>query len=244
LLSCISKQTREPINIGVATWEHSVIKSFALFLLLAVALIAGCGGDDNDTGDTHLRILHASPDAPNVDVLVDNALTLSNVAYPTASNYLTISAGAHNIKINVAGTSTTVISVSPTLARDGYYTAIAANFVASIEPLLATDDSSAPPAGQVRLRVVHAAPDAGPVDILVNNQVVLSNVPFAAISSYLSVPAGTYDVKVNAAGTAVTAIQTTITAVAGNNYTAVAIGSLKTAATNPLTLKLLIDGKS
>jgi hypothetical protein len=226
----------------VAKWEYTVNRLFALFLL-TVALMAGCGGNDT-SGVTFLRVLHASPDAPNVDVLVDNALTLSNVAYPTASNYLTISAGTHNIKINVAGTSTTVISVSPALAKDGYYTAIAANFVASIQPLLATDDSSAPPAGQVRLRVIHAAPDAGPVDILVNNQVVLSNVPFATISSYLTVPAGTYDVKVNATGTAVTAIETTITAVAGNNYTAVAIGSLKTAATNPLTLKLLVDGKS
>jgi hypothetical protein len=73
--------------------------------------------------------------------------------------------------------------------------------------------------------------------------VVLSNVPFAAISNYLPIPAGTYDVKVNAAGTAVTAIEASVVAVAGNNYSAVAIGSLKTAATNPLTLKVLIDGK-
>jgi hypothetical protein len=40
------------------------------------------------------------------------------------------------------------------------------------------------------------------------------------------------------------AIQATFTAVAGNHYTAVAIGSLKTAATNPLTLMLLVDRKS
>jgi hypothetical protein len=223
--------------------ERDVIKYLAIFLVFMATVIAGCGGSDDNSGSTHLRILHASPDAPNVDIYVDNGLVLANVPYPDASNYLTIAAGAHNIKVNAAGTSTTVISVSPTLSRDTYYTAIAANFVASIQALLATDDSTAPPAGQARLRVIHAAPDAGPVDILVNNQVVLSNVPFTAISNYLTVPAGTYDVKVNATGTSVTAIEATVVATAGNNYSAVAIGSLKTAKTNPLTLKVLIDGQ-
>jgi hypothetical protein len=228
--------------VTAQTSELDMIKYLAIFLVCVITVIAGCGGDDDNTGSTHLRILHASPDAPNVDVYVDNGLVLANVPYPTASNYLTIAAGAHNVKINAAGTSTTVISVSPTLVRDGYYTAIAANFIASIQALLATDDASAPPAGQARLRVIHAAPDAGPVDILVNNQVVLSNVPFATISSYLMVPAGTYDIKVNATGTSVTAIEATVVAAAGSNYSAVAIGSLKTAATNPLTLKVLVDG--
>ncbi|MDR5837115.1 DUF4397 domain-containing protein [Caballeronia sp. LZ034LL] len=220
-----------------------MIKYLAMFLFCVASVIAGCGGDDNNSGSTHLRILHASPDAPNVDVYIDNGLVLANVPYPTASNYLTIVAGAHNIKINAAGTSTTVISVSPSLGRDNFYTAIAANFVASIQPLLATDDASAPPSGQARLRVIHAAPDAGPVDVLINNQVVLSNVPFAAISNYLLVAAGTYDVKVNVAGTSTTAIEANIDVAAGTNYTAVAIGSVKTAATNPLALKALVDGK-
>jgi hypothetical protein len=224
------------------TSERVVIRYLAIFLVCIATAIAGCGGSDDNPGTTHLRILHASPDAPNVDVYVDNNLALANVPYPTASNYLTIEAGPHNIKVNAAGTSTTVINVTPSLARNGYFTAIAANFVASIQALLATDEYSAPPAGQARLRVIHAAPDAGPVDILVNNQVVLSNVPFAAISNYLTVPAGTYDVKVNATGTSVTAIEATVVAAAGTNYSAVAIGSLKTAATNPLTLKVLVDG--
>jgi hypothetical protein len=228
--------------------EAGVIKLFRYLAILSVtitvSLIAGCGGGDDNPGDTHLRVLHASPDAPNVDVYVDNGLTLANVPYPTASNYLTIPAGAHNIKINAAGTTTTVINVSPSLSVDGFYTAIAANFVASIQPLLATDNSAAPPTGQARLRVIHAAPDAGPVDILINGQVVLSNVPFATISSYLTVAAGTYDVKVNAAGTSTTAIRASITADSGNNYTAVAIGSIKTAATNPLAIKVLVDGRN
>jgi hypothetical protein len=221
-----------------------MIRALRIILaLLCVSLIAGCGGGDNVTEQTaQLRVLHASPDAPNVDVYVDSVKVLSNVPYPTVSSYLSLAPGTHQIKVNAAGTTTTVINVSPSLAVAGAYTAIAANFVADIEPLLATDATSAPPNGYVGLRVIHASPDAGPVDILANGQVVLSNVPFDTISSYLTIPAGTYAIKVNVAGTTTTAIAATVNLTAGTNYSAVAIGAVRTAATNPLALKLLTDG--
>jgi hypothetical protein len=212
--------------------------------LLFVSLIAACGGDNGNVNPltTQLRVLHASPDAPNVDVYVDSNKVLSNVPYPTLSSYLTFPSGTHHIQVNAAGTTTTVIDVSPALAAGNAYTAIAANFVADIEALLATDETSAPPSGEVRLRVIHASPDAGPVDILANGAVVLSNVTFGTISNYLTLPAGSYAIQVNVAGTTTTAISATINLTAGTNYSAVAIGAVKTAATNPLALKLLTDG--
>jgi hypothetical protein len=214
-----------------------------ILALLCVSLIAACGGGDNNIEQTaQLRVLHASPDAPNVDVYIDSKQVLSNVPYPTVSSYLSLSPGTHQIKVNAAGTTTTVINVSPTLEVGGAYTAIAANFVANIEALLATDDTTAPPSGYVGLRVIHASPDAGPVDIIANGQLVLSNVPFGTISNYLTVPAGTYAIQVNVAGTTTTAIAANVKLTGGTNYSVVAIGAIRTAATNPLALKLLTDG--
>jgi hypothetical protein len=214
-----------------------------ILMLLAVSFIMNaCGGDINNSPPTQLRVLHASPDAPNVDVLVDGAKVLANVPYPTLSQYLSLPAGKHHIQVNAAGTTSTVIDVSPTLAASNAYTAIAAGFLANIEALLATDDTSPAASGQARLRVIHASPDAGPVDILVNGQIVLSNVAFGTIGNYLSVPAGTYTIQVNAAGTSTTAITASVTLTSQSNYSAVAIGSVKTTGTNPLALKLLKDG--
>lgn len=215
---------------------------FATTVLTAIVSFAGCGGNGNGPETAQLRVLHASPDAPNVDVYVDNKIVAANVAYPTVSGYLTLASGAHAFKVNAAGTETSVINISVSLTPGDDYTAIAAGFVATIQPLLTTDQTTPPPAGQAALRVIHAAPDAGNVDVLVNNKVVLSNVPFGAISSYLVIPAGTYDVKVNAAGTSTTAIEASVTATAGSIYSAVAIGSLKTAATHPIALEVLTDG--
>lgn len=212
-----------------------------ILAVLSALLIAACGGSNNSQ-IAQLRVLHASPDAPSVDVYVDSVKVLSNVPYPTLSSYLPLSAGTHQIKVNAAGTNTTVINVSPTLAANTAYTAIAANFLANIEALLATDETTPPPTGSARLRVIHASPDAGPVDILANGQVVLSNVPFGTISNYLTLPGGTYAIQVNVAGTTTTAIAATVSLTAGTNYSAVAIGAIKTPSTNPLALKLLTDG--
>jgi hypothetical protein len=218
--------------LGILT---SVIAAFALSA-------CGGGGNASPSPQAQLRVLHASPDAPNVDVYVDGFKELANVPYPTLSQYLSLPAGQHRIQVNAAGTNTTVIDVSPTLAPNNDYTAIAAGFLANIEALLANDENSPAATGQARLRVIHASPDAGPVDILVNGQVVLSNVAFGSISSYLTLPAGTYKVQVNAAGTASTAISANVMVESQGNYSAVAIGSLKTSNTNPLALKLLTDG--
>ena len=49
------------------------------------------------------------------------------------------------------------------------------------------------------LRVVHASPDAPAVDVLIENDTVLSNVSFGDVSDYLPGPAGTYNVTIAAA---------------------------------------------
>ncbi len=188
-----------------------------------------------------LRAVHASPDAPNVDILVDNVVAAGNVAYPTAVGFVGVPSGARNVKVNAAGTATTVIDVTPTLAAGKAYTAYAVGFLANISALLVEDNLSAPTAGNVKIRVIHGSPDAPNVDILANDSKVLSNVPFKTASDYLVVPAGKYNFKVNVAGTATTATQADVTLAAGKVYTAIAIGSLATNAKNKLTIQLLTD---
>jgi hypothetical protein len=89
-----------------------------------------------------IRVIHASPDAPAVDVLVNGDIFagLADVPYFTASDYVEVPAGSYDISINVADTTTTVIDLPTTaLAAASIYTAIAVNEVASIEPLLVVD---------------------------------------------------------------------------------------------------------
>src|SRR5678815_794931 len=178
--------------------------------LLATLAVSACNNDDDVTAPAttaELRVVHASPDAPNVDVLVDNTAALTNVAYKAASTYLQVPSGSRNLKVRATGTTTVVIDQTATLNQGSAYTVIATGRVASIAPLVLTDDQTSPAAGNVRLRLVHASPAAGNVDIYVNAPTAdittatptLANVAFRVASNYLEVPAGTYRVRITPA---------------------------------------------
>lgn len=210
-----------------------MIRSLRSVAVAAVALLglAACS-DDDSTGPTataRLRIVHASPNAPSVDVLVDEDRVLQNVPYRNASAFFfPVPAGERRIRVNAVGTTTSVIDATATLDAQASYTVLATGPVATIQPLIAPDDLTAPAAGQVKVRVIHAAPAAAGVDVYVTapgaplTGPVLTNVPFRAVSGYLSVPAGTYQIRVTPTGTATVAIDATVTFVAGQIRTVVA----------------------
>jgi hypothetical protein len=206
------------------------IRTIAALMLSATALVA-C--DDDSTGPeqvAQVRVVHASPDAPNVDVLVDDTQVLTNVAYRAASGFLEVDAGTRRLRVRATGTTTTVIDASPVLADGGSYTVLATGLLAGIQPVVAQDNLTDPAAGQVKLRVIHAAPAAAGVDVYatapgadINTATpVLTNVAFRAVSDYLVVPAGTYQIRVTPTGTKTVAIDAELVLGAGQIRTVVA----------------------
>ena len=161
-----------------------------------------------------VRVLHNSPDAPNVDVLVNDSTALENVAYLESSNYLEVGEGSNNIKVNPTGTEDSVIDEDVSLTEGVYYTVIASDVVANIGALILTDDRTEPEAGNVRVRVVHGAPSAPAVDVYVtaaspdlsNETPVLENVSFEDFSDFLEIAEGTYEINVTLTGTTTVAI--------------------------------------
>ena len=164
-----------------------------------------------------VRVLHASPDAPAVDVLVDGAKVLENLPYKEYSEYLALPAGTHEIRVNVTGTGTTVLQASPSIAAGADYTAIAVGFATktpALKLLLLQDNNTLPAGNNIKVRVVHGAASAPAVDVYVTTpfetldgkNAVLGNVPFEAASGYLEVPASLYQARVAVAGTKTIAI--------------------------------------
>jgi hypothetical protein len=210
--------------------KHSVLSLALIASLLGIA----CSDDDNSgpAAESRVRVVHASPDAPAVDVLVDGTRVLSDVPYAAASDYLTVDAGSRNLKVNAAGTSTSVIDANVTLADGADYTVFASGLVADIEPIVATDDNAAPASGNIKLRVIHGAPGAPAVDVYVTTPgadlatatATLSHVAFGAVSDYIEAAAGTYEVRVTPAGTKTVVIDTGSLALSsGQVRTAVAL---------------------
>lgn len=201
------------------------MKSILAIFLAAMTLLAvsGCGGHES-AESASIRVLHASPNAPNVDVLFDNDTVLTNVAY-TAGATRSVDAGVRRVRVNATGTTTTVIDANVTLSRGTATTVLAVNNLANIEALVINDEDSGPGIGQTRLRLVHASPSTGNVDIYISGPTdalpatpTLANIPFKAVSNPLTVAAGSYRVRITPAGNRnVVAIDTGALALASNS---------------------------
>ena len=186
--------------------------SFAV-LLSTLLTITGCGGNSDSTAS--IRVLHASPDAPAVDILIDGSPLVEGVSYPTASGFSDIEAGHRRIQVNLAGSDTSVIDARADFAEDSRYLVVASGRAAEISPLIFPVTADRPVAGSALIRVLHAAASAPDVDVyaveeatsIASVQPVLSGVPFRAISDYLSVPQGRYDLYVTIKGTKTVAIE-------------------------------------
>jgi hypothetical protein len=114
--------------------------SMFLMLVLGITVFTGCSEDDEvmapAPSTSKVLVTHASPDAPGVDILVDNAVAATNLTFPNSVGYATLNSGTRNIKVNVTGTSTTALQANLNLAADKNYSIFAVNNVASIEAVV------------------------------------------------------------------------------------------------------------
>jgi LPXTG-motif cell wall-anchored protein len=192
-----------------------------LSLVLATSALA-------DAHEARVRVVHASPDAPAVDVWVNGSVAFSNAPFKGITDYAKLEPGTYNVQVTPTGaTEPVVIDADLALETQTDYTVVAVGKLENIEPLVLVDNNSAPAAGKAHVRFVHASPDAPAVDIAVANggPVLFSNVPFKGVGDYLPVDAGTYDLEVRVAGTETVALEVPGVALAdGTVYTIFAMG--------------------
>lgn len=166
--------------------------------LVAAGLLASSAFAD----DARVRVVHASPDAPAVDVLVNGEVALADIAFTDITAYASLPAGTYNVQVTPAGANEiVVIDADLALAEGTDYSVVAVGELASIAPLVLVDDNTLDPSA-ARIRFVHASPNAPAVDIaLAGGPVLFGDVSFTENAGYISVPGGTYDLEVRLAGT-------------------------------------------
>lgn len=161
-------------------------------------------------------VLHASPDAPDVNVLVDGKSAVSGLAFGQGTAPVTLATGAHTLAVQAklpGGAVATVIpssgdSVPVTLAASTQYIVIAEGAVAAIGPQIFSRPLAPVTAGKARVQVFHAAPAAPKVDVYVTapgagvaGQAPLGTFSFKETLGPVEVPAGSYEIYVTVAGT-------------------------------------------
>lgn len=208
-----------------------MVRRISLVLGLALLTLGFALPASAQTGTARVRVIHASPDAPAVDVFVDGTAALEGVTFPAISDYLDVPAGEHTFAVAPAGQGETaaVIETTQTLAAGQAYTIAAVGLLANIEGQVYQDNLSAPAAGNAHVRVIHASPDAPAVAVRVaGGDTLIPSLAFPEASDYLPVPAGSYDLQVTPASDLNTAVLDLAgtTLEAGTIYDVVAVGEL------------------
>jgi|GEM_PF-399915 len=161
---------------------------------------------DNNTppadGMARIHFVHASPDAPAVDVAISGgAVIIPNVAYK-GDVQVEVPIGTYDFEVREAGTSTVDLFMPDigldaskiyTIFLEGTLTGPDGN---KLQAAKAVVDPSAPPAGKSRIRVAHASPNATPGTIFLNDKIAFFGVAFGQITDYKTVDAGVVNIKV------------------------------------------------
>lgn len=81
--------------------------------------------------------------------------------------------------------------------------------------------------GNAYVRVVHASPAAGPVDVYVDGSKLLNDFTFSSVTDYVAVPAGSHRIQVapDGKGRGASVIDVTVWLNCGTYYTAAALGT-------------------
>lgn len=229
--------------------KNSFLKIFG-WMALSV-FIASCDKEDDDDDmqeQARVMVVHASPNAPAVDVRVNNTVALSNVAFPTNSSYLAVNAGTTNIKVSPAGTMNYVIDGNVDLQANTNYSVFAVDSVSKIKAAVVADNLAAPAAGKAHVRFFHFSPNAPAVDIAVTGgPVVFSGRAFndqatnASRSAFTPLDAGTYNLEVRLAGTNTVVLSLpNVALTAGKIYTVFAKGFVGGTGTQALGAQVIV----
>ena len=151
----------------------------------------------------YIRLLHASPNAPSVDIYANGQLLFRDLKYGKSTRYLEVESGVVRIQVFVTGTRK-----NPVIVKNLWVFARTHSTVAIINKLenIALQKINEPEINHYLnrslIRAIHLSPNAPAVDVLTEDGVKLfSNISYKQVSMYKPVAVGKHTLKVNVAGT-------------------------------------------
>ena len=193
---------RNPISRLLSPGSAVMLFVLALVAALATSSLVTLAQQATPTvtgvPDPTVRVVHASPDAPAVNVVVDGQPLAEGIAFGSASEYAALSPGDHQVQVVPTDGGAPIIDQTVTL--DGWTSNILAvvGQVANIQLQTNVVDITETEAGQARLRVINAVPDAPSISVGApgNQEAMVDGVQFPNASDYQNVNPGTYELEI------------------------------------------------
>ena len=145
-----------------------------------------------------VRVFHAAPQAPNVDVYVNDQMVFSNLAFGDFTRYVYLDEGEYNVSVYLAGQKDRpVINQMVDVPSQQIFTIAATGNLDNLGLLVIPDKvSKSPSQNYSSVRVIHLSPNAPGVDILVDGDTLFEDISFGEGTDYVDLNPGTYNVIV------------------------------------------------
>lgn len=145
-----------------------------------------------------VRVFHAAPQAPNVDVYVNDQMVFSNLAFGDFTRYVYLDEGEYNVSVYLAGQKDRpVINQMVDVPSQQIFTIAATGNLDNLGLLVIPDKvSKSPSQNYSSVRVIHLSPNAPGVDILVDGDTLFEDISFGEGTDYVDLNPETYNVNV------------------------------------------------
>lgn len=189
-------------------------KRLSLLLISALSsllFLSGCNSDSSSKPSADLRFIHASPDAPIVNIVVNDQNAYEDLDYAESTPFIKVRAGNNDLAVDgqvLADLVRVIEADNFASAQNSKITVIAGGLVSAIGPIVVDNTEQNPGADEVAVQVVHASPAAPAVDVYVTADTTNINDVGANFSFDFgesidagNLPAATYRIRVTLANT-------------------------------------------
>jgi hypothetical protein len=123
--------------------------SLIIIFSAMVVFLSACLDDDQATVKPvpvgYVAIYHAAPDAPPLDVIVDNDRVNSQpFGYSQHSGYLNFYTGDRKLKFSATNAANALVETTFNVAEGKAYSVFVINTLSALETLVVTDSAAAP----------------------------------------------------------------------------------------------------
>ncbi|PLS03509.1 DUF4397 domain-containing protein [Neobacillus cucumis] len=155
-----------------------------------------------EKGEAQIRILHTSPDSPNIDVYINGNSVVKDLAFKQVSQILHLKAGKYHIDIYPAGNMVdSVLNKKITIEEGKSYTLTTIDSVNKMRLLVFLNQPEVPE-NEAKVRFIQLSPDTAALDIAVKDRdVIFPKVSYKQATEYLGLTPMTVDLEVRTAGT-------------------------------------------
>ncbi len=177
-----------------------VLLAFGISVLLVVLFIGMQSPRASAASWSFVRVFHAAPDAGVVAVFMDGSKILSNFQYGTLTGYIPVAGGSHTIQIAVIGKGVNAAILSQTISLQAGvpYTVVVLGTHSSGFSLHDFADNNSVTGNRAKVRVYQMSPGTGTVDVNAGGNTLISGLPYAQASNYVSITPGSYMFDVTA----------------------------------------------